>query len=161
VRKAHIGLGLLVTALGAFALAEGSDLDVFGEHGVPGPGFFPILISGALVVLGIMLTASSLVRQPVPSTGSGTDEPAGRFDLREMLRVGRVWIGFTISVPLLVLVGFIPAMALLVAYLLFSVERIRGFRAVLAIILTPALVYAVFAYLLGVDLPTGLLFGQP
>ncbi|MEW2550031.1 tripartite tricarboxylate transporter TctB family protein [Streptomyces sp. NPDC047002] len=167
--KAQIGTGLCAAALGVFALVEGAGLHMFGEHGEPGPGFFPDLSAAALVVLGVLLVAVNLLhalRGPAtaPPAGEGPreDGPAGAadgFDPRRMLRAGRVWIGFTAGVSLLQLLGFLAAMGLLVAYLLFTVERTRVPRALLAVVLIPLAVYAVFAYLLGVELPTGSLFG--
>ncbi|GHJ41568.1 tripartite tricarboxylate transporter TctB family protein [Streptomyces sp. TS71-3] len=159
MRKAHIGTGLFVAALGAFALVEGAGLHMFGEHGVPGPGFFPDLAAGALVVLGVLMAVVTLVRRQAPAD-SGTEEAAEGFDAARALRAGRVWIGFAAAAPLLLVAGFLPAMALLVAYLLLAVERIRPLKAILAAVLIPLVVYAVFAYLLGVELPTGLLLGQ-
>jgi putative tricarboxylic transport membrane protein len=164
VRIAQVVLGVVVAALGGFAVFAAAGLDMFGEHGVPGPGFFPELLAGALVVLGVLLAVVSVVRIRRETGGIGIagvqTAPAEDFDLRTMVRAGRVWIGFAASVPLLVLVGFVPAMALLVAYLLFAVERLRGLRPLAAVILIPVLIYLVFAYLLAVDLPLGSLFGQ-
>jgi hypothetical protein len=40
------------------------------------------------------------------------------------------------------------------------VERMSGVQAVLATVLVPAATYAIFVYLLGVDLPASELFGR-
>ncbi|MFI6347883.1 tripartite tricarboxylate transporter TctB family protein [Streptomyces sp. NPDC050560] len=171
MRKAQIGTGLCSAALGAFALVEGADLDMFGEHGEPGPGFFPDLSAAALLVLGVLLVAVNVLHRPAakaaaagaagdPAEGGGAADAGDGFEPRRLLRAGRVWAGFTAAVALLQLLGFLAAMGLLVAYLLFTVERIRVLRAVLAIVLIPLAVYGVFAYLLGVELPTGSLFGD-
>lgn len=159
MRKAHIATGLFVAALGAFALVEGAGLHMFGEHGVPGPGFFPDLAAGALVVLGVLMVAVNAVRRQAAAE-SGTAETSEGFEARRTLRTGRVWLGFTVGVPLLALAGFLPTMALLVAYLLLTVERIHPLKAILAAVLIPLVIYTVFVYLLGVELPVGLLFGE-
>jgi putative tricarboxylic transport membrane protein len=156
MRLANLVLGLVVAAIGVLALVEASELDMFGEHGVPGPGFLPTLVAAALLVLGLLLAVLTVVRRrtPVPEP----EEPD--FQVRGLLRAGRVWIGFLVSIPVMTLIGFIPAMVILVAYLVFAVERIRGVKPVLVAILVPAAIYAIFAFLLGVDLPASALFGQ-
>lgn len=151
MRTANLVLGLAVTATGLFALVEASGLDMFGEHGVPGPGFLPSLVAGALVVLGLVLTGTSLTRRRAPASG---------IEASNLPRVARVWGGFLVSIPVMALIGFVPAMALLVAYLVFGVERVGGIRTVLAAVLIPALVYALFALLLGVELPPSSLFDR-
>jgi hypothetical protein len=172
VRIAHVVLGAVVTALGVFALFAASDLDVFGEHGVPGPGFFPDVLAAALAVLGALLTVLSVVRirrgaalpggnvAAVTDEAASSDAAADEVEPTGMRRVAKVWLGFVVSIPLLFLIGFVPAMVLLVAYLTFVVERLRGVRPVLATVLIPLAAYVVFAYLLDVDLPLGGLFGQ-
>jgi putative tricarboxylic transport membrane protein len=161
MRVANLVLGLAVAAIGVVAFVEASDLDMFGEHGVPGPGFLPNLLAGTLLVLGLLLAAITLVRWrgPAPRVETGTGEEE-TVEVRGLLRAARVWIGFVVSIPVMALIGFVPAMVILVAYLVFVVERIKGVKPVLAAILVPAFVYAVFAFLLGVDLPASSLFGQ-
>lgn len=156
MRVANLVLGLAVAAVGVVALAGAADLDMFGDHRVPGPGFLPILLAGALLLLGLLLAALTLVRWRVRPAG----EEDRAFEARGLVRAGRVWIGFLVSIPLMALIGFVPAMVILVAYLIFAVERITGVRPVLAAILIPAAIYAIFAFLLGVDLPAASLFGQ-
>jgi hypothetical protein len=158
VRVANRVLGLAVTMIGVFAWVDASDLDMFGEHGVPGPGFLPKLLSGLLVALGLLLTALTLVRRQPAATEPADAEPG--FEVSGLLRAGRVWIGLLVSVPVMTLIGFVPAMVLLMAYLVFGVERMTGIRPVLVTILVPALTYAIFAFLLGVDLPASELFGR-
>ena len=157
MRVANLVLGLVVAAVGVVAFFEASDLDMFGEHGVPGPGFLPILLAAALLVLGLLLAALTLARWRAPAPQGETED---RFEVRGLVRAARVWIGFLVSIPVMSLIGFIPAMVILVAYLVFAVERITGIKPVLASILVPAAIYAVFAFLLGVDLPASSLFGQ-
>lgn len=162
MRVANLVLGIVVTAIGAAALVEASGLDMFGENGVPGPAFLPNLLAVLLVVLGLLLTAVTLRRRAPAAEAAGDetadDEPP--FELSGVLRAGRVWIGLLVSVPLMPLIGFVPAMVLLMAYLIFAVERMSGVQAVVATVLVPAMTYAIFAFLLGVDLPASELFGR-
>lgn len=150
----QVVFGVVSVAVGVAALVDAAGLAKFGKSGQPGPGLFPDLIAALLVVLGIWLTVLTLVR-PVRAEPKEDDETV---DPRGFRRVVTVWLAFVVSIPLLVLVGFAPAMAALVAFLVFGVERIRGFRPVLAVVLVPALVYLLFSVVLGVELPESILF---
>lgn len=155
---AQAGLGVVATAMGVVALIDASGLAVFGEKGVPGPGFFPVFLSVAVVVLGVLQVAVSILR----GVREGA-RPAGQMSgvRAELLRAASVWIGLLISVALMSLVGFVPATVLLIAYLVFGVERVRGVKAALVIVAVPLVTYALFVFVLGVDLPTSPLFEGP
>jgi hypothetical protein len=155
---AQAGLGAVAAAFGVIALIDASGLDMFGKKGVPGPGFFPISLSVAVIVLGLLLTAVSVLRRLRHGRG-----PAGQMHGvgAELLRAAGVWLGFLIGVALMPLIGFVPATILLIAYLVFGVERIKGIKAVLVIIAVPLVAYALFVFVLGVELPTSTLFEGP
>jgi putative tricarboxylic transport membrane protein len=148
-------LGLAAAAFGVVAFVECSGLKMFGDHGVPGPGFFPASLSVALILLGLLQAAVSVVRGLRRGRG-----PTGR--MRSVgtgyLRAGAVWAGLMVSIPLMTLIGFVPATILLIAYLVFVVERTRGVKGILVAVAVPIAVSALFVFLLGVDLPTSTLF---
>jgi hypothetical protein len=75
-----------------------------------------------------------------------------------LLRAGSVWVGLTASIALMVFIGFVPAAIVLIAYLVLVVERVRGLKAVLAIVAIPVVAYLLFVLVLGVELPTSELF---
>jgi putative tricarboxylic transport membrane protein len=194
MRRADLILGLVVAAVGAYALALALDLAMFSATGQPGPGFFPRLISALLALLGLLLAAVSLRRRrpaaaeqaaPAASAGAATPaiaetataetatagssaderdeseaeaEPAS---VRRTLRAGTVWLCFALTMPLLALLGFVPAAAALVFVLLFGVESRRNWRSVLVAIVIPVAASAVFTKLLSVPLPQGLLSHGP
>jgi hypothetical protein len=176
MRIAHIALGLATVALGVFAIVSARSLALFGDHHVSGPAFFPDLISVVLIVLGLLLTVKTLLggrvagAAPGPATpvtapteaaavttgpnGPMTGEPAGvPSGLGRIPRAASVWIGFVVAIVLLGYLGFIPTMVVFAAYLIFAVERIRRPWAIAAVFLIPLIAYAVFSYLLGVNLP--------
>jgi hypothetical protein len=200
MRRADLILGLVVAAVGAYALALALDLAMFSATGQPGPGFFPRLISALLALLGLLLAAVSLRRRqpaagehaaPAASAGAATPaiaetataetaaagssadesaegeaeaksgaeaEPAS---VRRTLRAGTVWLCFALAMPLLALLGFVPAAAALVFVLLFGVEGRRNWRSVLVAIVIPVAASVVFTKLLSVPLPQGLLSHGP
>jgi putative tricarboxylic transport membrane protein len=152
MRIADVVLGASTAALGAFAMVSARDLPLFGEHHVSGPGFFPLLLAAVLIVLGVLLVVTAVTRRPVAVAAVVGDE-------RRPVRVAGVWLGFVGAITLLGVLGFIPTMIVLAAYLIFGVERIAGaerigrIRAAAAVLLIPLIAYAVFALLLGVNLP--------
>lgn len=166
MQRADVVAGVAVAALGAFALVTALNLAFLSTNGVPGPGFFPTLLSGLLLLLGVLLGATSLRRRPEP--GPGADEspsrqlpgelaeegPSGR---ARVLRAGTVWLCFAVSVPILAVLGFVPAMAILIALVLFGVERRLNWRALVVAVVVPVSVYELFVHLLTIPLPVGLL----
>jgi putative tricarboxylic transport membrane protein len=165
MRRADLITGLVAAAVGAYALQLAFDLGMYGAHRVPGPGFFPRLLSSLLLGLGLLLAVRSLRRRPVtvqPGTAEGAETTGGyRDEVRRQLRAGSVWLCLVLSVPLLALLGFVPSMALLVFVLLFAVEGRRDWRAVLTAIVIPVACSALFVDLLTIPLPTGLLSHGP
>ncbi|HEX5405594.1 MAG TPA: tripartite tricarboxylate transporter TctB family protein, partial [Pseudonocardiaceae bacterium] len=82
------------------------------------------------------------------------DGPTGR---ARVMRAGSVWLCFAVAVPVLTYLGFVPAMAILIAVLLFGVERRLNWRALLVAVVVPVGVYELFVHLLSIPLPTGLI----
>lgn len=164
MQRADVVAGVAVAALGAFALVAALNLAFLSTSGVPGPGFFPTLLSGLLLLLGVLLGVTSLRTRPVTATGDAdeptrhlpgeadADEPSGRV---RVLRAGTVWLCFLISVPILTVLGFVPAMAILIAAVLFGVERRLNWRALVVAIVVPVAVYELFVHLLVIPLPVG------
>lgn len=174
MQRADVVAGTVVAVLGAFALVTALNLAFLSDSGVPGPGFFPTLLSGLLVVLGVVLGATSALgrqRRGRARRDSDVDaaDPAGRPSSGELtaaaspsgrgqvLRAGTVWVCFLVAVPILTFVGFVPAMAILIALLLFGVERRLNWRSLVVAVVVPVGVYELFVHLLGIPLPTGVL----
>ncbi|MBO0825627.1 MAG: hypothetical protein J2P27_17505, partial [Actinobacteria bacterium] len=75
MRRADLILGLVVTAVGAYALQQALLLAMFAQSGVPGPGFLPRLVAGLLTGLGVLLAVLSL-RSRRGSGPAPADDPA-------------------------------------------------------------------------------------
>jgi len=169
MRRADLITGLVTAAVGAYALQLAFDLAMYGSHRVPGPGFFPRLLSSLLLGLGVLLAVRSFRRRPAAAQlgapGAGLTEgqvsPDQHEELHRQLRAGSVWLCLALSVPLLGLLGFVPSMALLVFVLLFAVEGRRDWRAVLTAAVIPVACSALFVDLLTIPLPVGLLSHGP
>jgi len=148
-------LGVVAAGFGAVALIDASGLPMFGKHGVPGPGMFPTALSVAVVALGLALAAVSVVRRLRNGRAAeGQMKGVGK----EFVQAGSVWVGLTASIPLMGLIGFVPATILLIAYLVLLIERVRGLKTVVVIVAVPVIAYALFVFVLGVELPTAAFF---
>jgi putative tricarboxylic transport membrane protein len=149
VRLVHVATGGMVALVGLLALLQALSLAFLGTNGEPGPGLFPALLSGLLIVLGLALSASYLIGN------RRHEENMEQLDL-DRPRMGRatvVWACFVIMVVLLPLVGFLPATLLLVGVLVLAMEKQRSVKAIAAVLVLPVATYLVFAVALEVPLP--------
>jgi putative tricarboxylic transport membrane protein len=145
--------GLVTAAVGAAATWNARNLSMFGEHSVPGPGFFPKILAGLLIALGLLLAVIAVREKPEESDA---DEEAGAGGRRRaMLRPVAVLIVFGVIAPLVAVIGYIPAMVLLVLVVLYGIERRRDFRSLLPAVLIPLASYVLFAHLFAIPLPSG------
>lgn len=165
MQRADVVAGVAVAAFGALALVTALNLAFLSTSGVPGPGFFPTLLSALLLLLGVLLGVTSLRRRPEPTDDEAPSrqlpgelvEEVGPSGRTRVLRAGTVWLCFAVSVPILAVLGFVPAMAILIALVLFGVERRLNWRALVVAVVVPAAVYELFVHLLTIPLPVGLL----
>lgn len=154
-RWVHVVLGLSVAATGAVLLVMGlTGLDFLGSNDEPGPGFFPAMVSGILVALGLALTAVWLIG-PSVRRGDVTLLSLQPQDLRRAAVVWAALAGFTAIIEPL---GFLVAGELFVLVLVLFVDRIRTWGLVLTLLLLPPAVYFLFATMLDVRLPEGTLW---
>jgi putative tricarboxylic transport membrane protein len=162
MRRAELITGLVVAAIGAYALSLALNMALFGANSVPGPGFFPRLLSGLLLGLGLLLAVNSIRRRAKPADADA-DQDAERppNQARRQLRAGSVWLCYALSAPLLTILGFVPATALLVFVLLFAIEGRRNWRSLVAAIVIPVATSALFVDVLTITLPTGLISNGP
>jgi Tripartite tricarboxylate transporter TctB family len=169
-RRADLILGVVIAALGAWALSMALDLSMFTKTHTPGPGLFPTLVSSFMLALGVLLAvlcARDLVaaRREVPSSEDAEARPptdatlvdAGPSQPRRIGRAGAVFACYVVTMPLMSILGFVPAAAVLIVLVLFGVERRRDWRALAAAVLIPVAAFYLFVHLLTIQLPTGLL----
>jgi hypothetical protein len=145
--------GLL--AAGALALIglifawQASLLDL-GQVGLPGPGFFPLLLGALLVVFSIAIAIEGRLGSS-RNLGSSKDEP---------LEFGHIQVLVTfaalLAVPLLFeLVGAYITLGLLSAVLLLFLARVSALVAIVSSAVGMAACWYLFGELLGVRLPIG------
>jgi hypothetical protein len=154
-RWVNVALGVVVAALGAWLLLlTRSDLAFKGSNNEPGPGYFPGLITACLIVLGLMLAGIWLFG---PRARSGTAE---RLSLKaaQLRRAVFVWLILAVTAALIEQLGFLAAGELMVIALIVLVDRVRSIPLIITLLLLPFAMYGLFALLLDVQLPGGLLW---
>jgi hypothetical protein len=149
VRRVDIGIGAFFVLLGLLGVSQSLQLDLFQRGGIPGPGMFPVVLSTSLVVLGGLVAITRLRAKPddIP--------PFENLSRDEIRRVVTVMAALVVSTVLLPLVGYFVSSLALVAFLLFGVERLRDWRAVVTVAALPAIFFLLFVVLLRVRLPGG------
>jgi membrane protease YdiL (CAAX protease family) len=155
-RVVHVTLGLVVAVIGAVVLFQSvTGLSFQGANDEPGPGFFPALLAGLLIFLGLALSLGWLL---APRTRLENLEEL-TFARPALLRAGGVWLSLAIGVALLTTLGFLLSSILIVALLVLGMEQLRGLRTIAAMLALPIGIYVVFSVLLEVRLPAGV-FGS-
>ncbi len=137
---------MMSISLMVFLIARSFPSDQYG--GVPGPGFFPIILSVIVFVLGIVLLISQLHEPDTPV----------RFICKENFLVFFTMLIFVFYLVLMGLVGFSIAtpLFLISIFWLFGVRK--WWVNIVASLMTTAITYLVFSRILAVILPTGVLF---
>ncbi len=143
-------VGALLAVLGSFVFLQARAFPTL-SGGYPGPGLFPQILGGVLVVAGLSLVASGLrrglTRRPLVTAGAREWARAGAVVLAVVLYLGAVrTLGFVLVTALL-LTGLTLALGVRLRWsLLFA----AGFTALL---------YLLFGRILHVPLPRGPLGG--
>ena len=149
MRRVDIGIGIFFVLLGLLGISQSLQLDLYQRGGIPGPGMFPLVLSVALVVLGGLVVITRIRAAP---EGFPPFEKLSRVEFRRVLTV---MAGLLVSSVLLPLVGYFLSSLALVVFLIFGVERLRGWRAVVTVAALPTIFFLVFVALLRVRLPGG------
>ncbi len=148
LREADILSGAILAVLGVFVLVQSLQMTFYNEN-EPGPGFFPVLLAIALIVLGGCLVVTRL-RAP-RDAADDFEMPTGQQAKRSL----SLWAALLGAALLVGSLGFLLTMFLLVAVILFVIEGRRGLGSVLTTITVPVLAWLLFGQLLQVRLPTG------
>lgn len=149
MKRFEIAAAAALAGFAGYILFESSKLRI-GSFRVPQTGFFPRVLG----ILLVLLTLGELVRalrQPEAATPSGKITSAGWFRIGATLAA---MLGFALVLERL---GFLLATFLLMVLLLRAIEAPRWSKVFIVSLVTSLLSYGLFAWLLGVPLPAGML----
>lgn len=158
--RAGLVMPLLMAAIATYMLIGQFTMKIPESVDLPGPQFFPWIIIIALYVLAVIL-AVEIIKEPQMPTLAPATEPA---DLEE-----RAWYtdwralawalgGLVLFIALIVPVGWIISAALMFVMVAHAIGSRRWLMDVLVGVFLSSVIYLVFAVLLSVDLPSGLIF---
>lgn len=134
----------MLIAIGVAAVLIASDYE-FGTARRMGPGYFPVLLGGALVLFGLYLLVKGL-RAPEPIEGN--------FSLRALIVLPLSMVLFGV---LMDRAGFIPALVVLIFGSALAGTEFKLIEvALLTVVLT---VFSVAVFIWGLGLPYPLLVG--
>ena len=149
--------------LGAAVFTTSFGYGVLGEEGRVGPGLLP-MVTGLLLLL---LSAAQLVlrlrlrRHGADPVAEPQAEPEvdvlGRTEPQRVRRLRTVVAALPVAVLLVPLLGFLPALGLLVLFVSAVVERRPPLVALVVTVAAVAAGYGLFVGFLDVPLPTGAL----
>lgn len=134
--------GLLFIIIGAFFAAFSWKYDI-GTTKEIGPGYFPLILGIVLIFLGSLVSIKSLIAH-------GEKVKLEKWHWKPFLLLGLAIISFAFAMPTL---GFIIAVAILVAVSIFAYSGKRRFKEILLVTIGfTAFAWLIFVVGLGLNL---------
>ncbi|AZH77991.1 MULTISPECIES: tripartite tricarboxylate transporter TctB family protein [Microbacterium] len=160
-RIARVAASGVLVVVGAVAALIGSGYGFTTDNGQIGAGFMPVVLGVVMAVLAVVDVVATLRRPPDADAGAGTEQSdidvLGRSQRQRNGMLALV-VGLLFLALLLVPVtGLLIALGLLVVAIATIVERRHILAALLVGAIAIAVVHVVFAVLLKVPMPTGLI----
>jgi putative tricarboxylic transport membrane protein len=151
IATADLISGFALSALGLYIVWQSSAWKIFGSEG-PGPGFFPLFYGGLMFAVAAWIALRSLRGAPAAEATEKKDPKGTWIALL-------TWAGLALSIPLMIVVGFIPGFAVFTFLLIRMAFGQSYLRSLIAGIAIPTVLYIVFAVLLSSDLPESMFWG--
>jgi putative tricarboxylic transport membrane protein len=145
LRNGDVVSGAILTALGTYIVIQASIWPYYEVNG-PGPGFFPLWYGILMITLSLGLIVST-ARKPKSEGGENIFTIGTR---RALL----VWLGLVVCLVAMVWLGFNIAFALFTVFIVTYVLGRPLLTGLITGILSAASFYILFAWVLGVQLPT-------
>jgi putative tricarboxylic transport membrane protein len=149
MRRSDIAAGLILLGFAGVILLQSRGL-AFGNIRTPHTGFFPSVLALLLVILSLVLLGQALRKSE-----SGTS--LWQISAESWKRIGFIlgaMIGFALVLERL---GYLLSTFILMVFLLRAIEPQRWIVVITVALLTALVSYVIFASLLGIPLPAGIL----
>ncbi len=150
MRKTELIAAAVFFLLGVHVVQQSAQLEYWAKFG-PGPGFLPFWIGILWIVLSL-LHIGNIAIQPRLFRGS-QPFPVGK----SAVRVAIMFAILVASVFLMSILGFLISTILMVAALLKSIDRFSWRKTAVAAIAIGGTCYLLFAIVIGVMFPAGVL----
>ena len=158
--RAALVMPALMAAIATYMLLGQFAMKVPESVDLPGPQFFPWIVIIALYVLAAVLAVDIIRKPQLPELAPATEpedleERAWYTDWRALAwAVG----GLVLFIALIVPIGWIISAALMFVMVAHAIGSRRWLMDVLVGFFLSSVIYLIFAVLLSVDLPSGLIF---
>ncbi len=140
---------LVIFVAAAGIVVESLSYDFF-HRGIPGPGFLPVFLGGALVLLSIMQFIATFAKKE--------GEPEENPFTCEKFKPFIVFLGSCVIVVLVTpFTGLLIPLGLMVGFTAWYFGTKNKVTLILLTILTPVITYGLFEAFLGVPMPKGFL----
>ncbi len=149
MKRFEIAAAAALAGFAGYILFESTRLRI-GSFRVPQTGFFPRVL-GILLVLLTLIELLRALRQSESANAPGKIAGEGWFRIGATLAT---MLGFALVLERL---GFLLATFFLMVLLLRAIEAPRWPKVLIVALITSLLSYGLFAWLLGVPLPAGIL----
>jgi putative tricarboxylic transport membrane protein len=147
--RSNIVVAAVLLALAGFIFFEAHKLP-FGVMRVPQTAFFPKALAVTLAIFSVLLSVRALAGREAPHR-------AEKIVAEGWIRVGMTLAALAGFALVLERLGFLLTTFLLMVLLLRAIEAQRWPKVIAVALATALISYAIFAWLLGVPLPPGVL----
>ncbi|PZE22130.1 tripartite tricarboxylate transporter TctB family protein [Paenibacillus xerothermodurans] len=143
MRNAGIWVGAMILLFAGTIFAQSLSYDYFSDFG-PGPGLFPLWLSGMLIVSGVLYIITAIRKDRIDLSKVFPPGPG----LRKVISIIAAVVIFLSLAPV---AGYIPA-SVIMLFILFFADYKWYWNVGISIVVTLAIFY-VFQSLLNVPLP--------
>ncbi|MEU7002036.1 tripartite tricarboxylate transporter TctB family protein [Nonomuraea sp. NPDC046570] len=154
--RPELGLAFVVLGLGVFVIIGTLDVTAAASVLGLGPRFFPMLVGGSMIVVGVCYVVDVLRGGRAAPEESEDVDPDAPSDWRSVGLVSAIFLAFT---ALLDVLGWIIGASLLFFGLSVALGAEHRLRAAIVAVVIGVSTYLIFVKGLGVTLPGGLLRG--
>jgi putative tricarboxylic transport membrane protein len=149
-RNGEVLSAAVLAALGVYIFMEARTWVYYSDDG-PGPAFFPVWYGIAMVVLSLVLIATTVANARKAGESADAETP----DWVGIRRALITWAAFAICALLMHWLGFMIAFAILTFFIITFVFRQPPVMAGVTAVATALGFYLIFPLALSVALPTG------
>ena len=150
----ELALSTLLALLGVYLVVGAGSITVPGSSNTVGPRFFPYLVGGATILVGVLLAVRVLRGDQGPEEGGEDVDPDARTSWRS---VGIIALAFLAHALLINVIGWPLAVTLMFGVIAWALGARGIVRPLLAGGIVSVVVWLVFVKALGVLLPGGIL----
>jgi hypothetical protein len=152
---------VILIAAGVFVAAYSFHYLKLGIMISPGAGFVPFLCGIAIVILGVLWLLNSWLAKPAASEETGT-ECAGEMPSEDVPRIWGLPKKLVLGLAVLIAygwlfenIGYFLSTCIFMFFWQVFVEKETLLKALVITVLSAAILYTLFQYLLGFQLPQG------